>query len=871
MADSMETPKPTTQNKKEDKKGGVPTLSDTTQTLRNPAFKVKDLSARTLVDRFKQFRKKDLAFILAGLGVLFTAPMAERYLMSPTHGSSDVFKEGWGFRPGQGGLGAGGSPFDTGENGFATGNQVGENGDIITPANFRDPSSLILGPEAEAQPPATTSEAPAGNSGSGSNWKNALAEAGGNAAKNALGRAGLPMPPLTLSKNMLSGIAGLSPQGGSEHYSLPPLGGGHVPNGPNVSNSLGAVKANPNLKGVGPWSEKGNGTGSIEALKTAGGNAASQFSNPSANKGLQNAAAVQMPSANPNRFGSAGADKGMGNNSVKMSKNLGESLAFMAAKMNMQKSIDLQWKLAEKKAMMWPNIEEKALTGMITKPLGAVEDALGQGIAGFLGGPSANDYQCSDGKTYHALTCPDAASGGPKPPSSGWCYYQNSIYSGGKNVAITQVASGCSKSGSGGNATNNAKSESSASHATPEVLKECAAIIAANNSGNNVTTGSQEMKDACAALKDANGQEKTANGAMGTTNATIPPTTTPATGSGDNYDVQKSPVRGFVLNPIHSLLWAFAGQIFDAPAWASQQSASACTDASSCLTDASKKLSTEISDMQTALKPFSKNAPAACQSFLSGIQSDIQEECTPNGFVADNVAAKQIDTDVKNLGGRCFSRIQKQIGSAFQGKIAKSDVNIENGISQTISKLAQVRKGNEAQIGKDQDKANTAVTKIESEQGKATIGNYADESEKAATQIAGIYTSVDRERERLNACATSLGSQRSAAQTDMSGIKKRYQRIKSLLSSGQHAATTDASGAGVQSTAGCAEVSVCSGQSINSSLDSINQHACNFRKDVSAELKKLADVAKGLKQLGQDASKPNCPSSVTTALTAAHN
>ncbi len=852
MADSMETPKPTTQNKKEDKKGGVPTLSDTTQTLRNPAFKVKDLSARTLVDRFKQFRKKDLAFILAGLGVLFTAPMAERYLMSPTHGSSDVFKEGWGFRPGQGGLGAGGSPFDTGENGFATGNQVGENGDIITPANFRDPSSLILGPEAEAQPPATTSEAPAGNSGSGSNWKNALAEAGGNAAKNALGRAGLPMPPLTLSKNMLSGIAGLSPQGGSEHYSLPPLGGGHVPNSPNVSNSLGAVKANPNLKGVGPWSEKGNGTGSIEALKTAGGNAASQFSNPSANKGLQNAAAVQMPSANPSHLGGAGADKGMGNNSVKMSKNLGESLAFTAAKMNMQKSIDLQWKLAEKKAMMWPNIEEKALTGMITKPLGAVEDALGQGIAGLLGGPSANDYQCSDGKTYHALTCPDAASGGPKPPSSGWCYYQNSIYSGGKNVAITQVASGCSKSGSGGNATNNAQSESSASHATPEVLKECAAIIAANNSGNNVTTGSQEMKDACAALKDANGQEKTANGAMGTTNATIPPTTTPATGSGDNYDVQKSPVRGFVLNPIHSLLWAFAGQIFDAPAWASQQSASACTDASSCLTDASKKLSDEVKVMQKALEPFASNEPSVCKTPLGKVQN----ECPQNGKGSYEVA-KQIDDALQELRTGCFDLVRNQIGKNFQSGIETSDGDIAKSIGESTSYLGEVQNTNEVQIGQDRDKANAAVTKIESEQSKATIGNYADESKKAATQIAGIYTSVDRERERLNVCASSLESQEKSVETDLGGIKKSYQQINSLLDSNGNSHTVGALDADFQS----------------SNYKALNLNACKFSKDVSVELKKLKKRAHDLKTLGKDVSSAikSCPRSVTTALTTAHN
>ncbi len=499
MADSMETPKPTNQNKKEDKKSGVPvpTLKDSTQTLRNPAFKVKDLSARTLVDRFKQFRKKDLAFILAGLGVLFTAPMAEKYLMSPTHGSSDVFKEGWGFRPGQGGLGAGGSPFDTGENGFATGNQVGENGDIITPANFRDPASLILGPEAEAQPPATTSEAPASGSSSGSNWKNALAEAGGNAAKSALGRAGLPMPPLTLSKNMLSGIGGLSPQGGSEHYSLPPIGGGHVPNSPNVSNSLGAVKANPNLKGVGPWSENGNGTGSIEALKTAGGNAASNFSNPSAAKGLQNAAAVQMPSANPNHFGGNGADKGMGNNSLKNSKSLGQSLAFMAAKMNMQKAIDLQWKLAEKKAMMWPNIEEKMLTGMVTKPLAGVEDALSSGLAGFLGGPSADTYVCDSGTMAHqpvpGMPC-DAGTHIAK--GSQYCIDSlNSLWAvSGKDGMAVQEGSQChTAKDSGVNTSTTTSSDSSSKPGVPNINNDNAQVAAQVTTCSQIQNSSSKM------------------------------------------------------------------------------------------------------------------------------------------------------------------------------------------------------------------------------------------------------------------------------------------------------------------------------------------------------------------------------------------
>ncbi len=855
MADSMETPKPGTQNKKEDKKGGVPTLRDTTQTLRNPAFKVKDLSARTLVDRFKQFRKKDLAFILAGLGVLFTAPMAERYLMSPTHGSSDVFKEGWGFRPGQGGLGAGGSPFDTGENGFATGNQIGENGDIITPANFRDPSSLILGPEAEAQPPATTSEAPASSSG-GSNWKNALAEAGGNAAKKALGRAGLPMPPLTLSKNMLSGLGGLSPQGGGEHYSLPPISGGHVPNSPNVSNSLGAVKANPNLKGVGPWSETGNGSGSIEALKTAGGNAASQFSNPSAAKGLQNAAAVQMPTANPNRFGSAGADKALGNNSVKMNKNLGESLAFMAAKMNMQKAIDLQWKLAEKKAMMWPNIEEKMLTDMITKPLGAVEDALGQGIAGFMGGPSADDYVCSDGQTYPALACLDAASGGPKAPSSGWCFYKGAIYSGGKDTGITRIATGCSKSGSTGNTTNPPGSDTNPQHSIDKIAQQCQGVTAASIGGNgtNVTGNLDQMNQTCSALKDAINQEKNANQTMGTSNA--PNSSSPNPSSGSNYDVRKSPVRGFVLNPIHSLLWAFAGQIFNATARA--QTPSTCPDASSCLSDASTQLNTEVGDMKKSVGEALKGV-SSCQSSLS----DISSQCSQQP--GSEATAKQIDRDVKSLKQSCFPPIQKSIGKTFQARMKKIDKKVSQDIGQSQSMLSKVQSTNEANITQDQTDAQRAASQIKSKRNKAAFSGY-------AAQIGGIDKYVDGERTKLMTCAGNLDSQRKGAKAIGDAISKSYARIKFLFESGYQSQggistnyTAPNLDSSVNAAAGCQDAGHCSQGYNQSYYNEINKDACQFQQDLAKELKNLESLNTNIQPLSSDMAKSQCPASVTTA------
>ncbi len=857
MADSMETPKPTTQNKKEEKRSGepIPTLKDTTQTLRNPAFKVKDLSARTLVDRFKQFRKKDLAFVLAGLGVLFTAPMAERYLMSPTHGSSDVFKEGWGFRPGQGGLGAGGSPFDTGENGFATGNQVGENGDIITPANFRDPASLILGPEAEAQPPATTSEAPSSGSGSGSNWKNALAEAGGNAAKSALGRAGLPMPPLTLSKNMLSGIGGLSPQGGSEHYSLPPIGGGHVPNSPNVSNSLGAVKANPNLKGVGPWSERGNGTGSIEALKTAGGNAASSFSNPSAAKGLQNAAAVQMPTANPNHFGSVGADKGMGNNSVKMSKNLGESLAFMAAKMNMQKAIDLQWKLAEKKAMMWPNIEEKMLTSMITKPVDAIATSLGDSLAELTSGNLGDDYCCSSNPQgsapdisngcigqgvfiKHAPQCP--ASGDQKKVNNLGC--ANPLGSGLYTLEIGQQSLQCSKMpGGSGGTQKNPSPDASSQKAVSGILSnakqdaaQCGSFVNGVSGGQGGPTqvgsfsGSEKnaANQVCSDLKKAQKAGQDAHQAMGRTSSP----------QSSNYKNETSPVRGFAFNPMVSALWAVTERWLVSSARAQAQAGSSVAQD---LGTSAAKLQAAIKKLQTATGNKKNKNEKACE----GDVTSLNNLCNHSGNNPSGVSGvvQQLKTDCNSAFSPSFEALKK----------AQSDDSLANGwAGQAKGTLSgTVKTKDVGAINQSDNDATAAVTQFEGDQ------RWNPVFQKYAGEIQTIQTTVNTEAGEYEGCqgkiqgnvTSVINKEEKPVAGDLKSLRSDIQSIFQQQQSGS-SSNTGSSADGNNDSVFCKDIS--------SSLS-----------DAVSQIKDLSKLHEGVKSLSGDLSKSlsTCPQPVQTA------
>src|ERR1039458_4640053 len=95
----------------------IPTLKDS----QKPQVKVRGLEAGvTLFDRLKQFKKKDLAFILAGLGTLFMAPLAEHFMMSPEAADGQL-TQGWGGGKGGGkGMfdGTGASPYEPGTTGL---------------------------------------------------------------------------------------------------------------------------------------------------------------------------------------------------------------------------------------------------------------------------------------------------------------------------------------------------------------------------------------------------------------------------------------------------------------------------------------------------------------------------------------------------------------------------------------------------------------------------------------------------------------------------------------------------------------------------------------------------------------------------------
>src|SRR6185312_7229780 len=182
-----------------DTKPKIPTLKDS----QKPQVKIRGLEAgMTLFDRLKQFKKKDLSFILAGLGTLFMAPLAEHFMMSPESADGQQLKQGWGGGAGGKGMfdGSGSSPYEPGTTGLAPGSAVGGGSDIITPLNVRDPSTLVMGPGATQQPP-TNSVMPATPpptapaSHSDSDLKDALAaSARGVGAAAHAAKALLPVP-----------------------------------------------------------------------------------------------------------------------------------------------------------------------------------------------------------------------------------------------------------------------------------------------------------------------------------------------------------------------------------------------------------------------------------------------------------------------------------------------------------------------------------------------------------------------------------------------------------------------------------------------------------------------------------------------------
>jgi hypothetical protein len=368
-----------------EQKPQIPTLKDS----QKPQVKIKGLQAGlSLIDRLKQFKKKDLAFISAGLGVLFMAPLAEHFMMAPESGGGTPFREGWDFKGNS--LGANASPYESGINGLAPGGVTG-GGDIITPLNVRDPSSLIMGPGAQQQAPATSVAPPPPPPAAKDEWKDAYANAASRGVQEATKRAALPVPKAALTNAGLRGLGAVGGGGGGSYTPGAISSQGLTGNRAADSNSLSRVTAAPGFRGAaGPRGGQNASAGSMEALKKASAGALDSMNRSGpGSSALETAASMAMNggssggSAGRGQGGEGGQDKGPGGNQDKNAMNVGESLEFMRMKAEQEKAIDLKWKLKENQAMLWPDLKKKMLEELAMAPIKGISAGIADMVKDF--------------------------------------------------------------------------------------------------------------------------------------------------------------------------------------------------------------------------------------------------------------------------------------------------------------------------------------------------------------------------------------------------------------------------------------------------------------------------------------------------------
>lgn len=443
----------------------IPTLKDS----QKPQVKVRGLEAGvTLFDRLKQFKKKDLAFILAGLGTLFMAPLAEHFMMAPEQ-ASDLTPGMAGNKGGSSGglFGGGSSPYEPGANGLAQGAPSGGGSDIITPLNVRDPSALVMGPGATQQPP-TQSVAPAtppptAPATKDSDLRDALAASGARAAGAASKAAKALMP---VPKVALSGAGGLRGLGVTSGGSSASSGGGAIQSSntlakANAGGGLSTVKAIPGYRGAASGRGPGQGGSGAEALKAAAEKAGNIMNQGSASTALDAAARQDIPGGGAGLGGSGAGgtgatDKGASGNQDKNSKNVGESLDFLKAKAIQEKKIELWGKEQEANDMnllaaQVRNDAIKGIVGEMAKSLGSCAGKLVTGGACVDPTLTPGSYKCIDtGANFSSAqmkaSCPKEGIAFIASPNANGSYIIYSCVSGAPNTS-SPIGSNCVKYG----------------------------------------------------------------------------------------------------------------------------------------------------------------------------------------------------------------------------------------------------------------------------------------------------------------------------------------------------------------------------------------------------------------------------------------
>lgn len=404
-----------------DQQPKIPTLKDS----QKPTVKIRGLVAgRTFMERLRQFNKKEIAFLCAGVGTLCLAPLVQYFATAPETGEASL-TPGWGGGKGSSGIFGGGSvsPYEPGVTGTAPGSLNGVGSDVITPLNVRDPSALVMGPGATQQPPAGAGgqTAPTGSPSKAEDYKDALGGGLSRGMGSTAGRfGGLGGGPAV--KLGGSGLRGLGVVSGGAAPSTGGAGGaggaggvssaGLAPGRANTGGGLSHVNTAPGYRGV---ASRGPGTGpdgNAENLKKAADAAGNVMNRGAASTALETAANQAIPTGGMglggNGQGGAGAaDKGGGEPKDKGSKNLGESLAFMKAKAIQDAQID-RWKqeqIEHDPYLQWGKLTNKFDENVV----GKIGDAFGKSLADkwFGGAKDKGVYTCSQGDGLRTIGAGD--------------------------------------------------------------------------------------------------------------------------------------------------------------------------------------------------------------------------------------------------------------------------------------------------------------------------------------------------------------------------------------------------------------------------------------------------------------------------------
>jgi len=267
-------------NKKEEKE--IPILGNNSFNKKTVKFSVNSLgkSSGNLLERLKNLSKKDIAFVIAGLGILIMAPIAEFFLSKPQ--ADNLLAPGFGERKASesGGL----NLYDSGVNALSSGSPDGS-GEVITPLTARDPSSLIIGAQQTPPPPPPPQ----------TTFRDSMKDVAEKSFSQAVKSSPAPFipPKMNASLRGFSSFFG----GGESSRSSGSLGGGanvlataQKASTKTEKRSMVGPVAIPGYKGVASNTPNSASKGALEQLRNQAGKAADFFSGDNAIRSLDQAA-----------------------------------------------------------------------------------------------------------------------------------------------------------------------------------------------------------------------------------------------------------------------------------------------------------------------------------------------------------------------------------------------------------------------------------------------------------------------------------------------------------------------------------------------------------------------------------------------------